>query len=71
MGEQSGLRAGDDGFQITVAGGIKLVGAQITSTQAAVDANRNVVNAPSIEYADVQNKLETKGPRVRQFGSPE
>jgi filamentous hemagglutinin len=61
VGEQSGLRAGDGGFQITAASGIQLVGAQITSTQAAVDQHLNVVNAPSIEYADVQNKLETKG----------
>ncbi len=61
VGEQSGLRAEDGGFQIKAASGIKLVGAQITSTQAAVDQHLKVVNAPSIEYADVQNKLETKG----------
>jgi filamentous hemagglutinin len=36
-------------------------GLRDSATQAAVDEHLNVVNAPSIEYADVQNKLETKG----------
>ncbi|MFM7632569.1 MAG: hemagglutinin repeat-containing protein, partial [Betaproteobacteria bacterium] len=39
--EQSGIKAGDDGFTVKVAGDTTLTGGVITSTQAAVDAKRN------------------------------
>lgn len=40
-GEQSGIRAGDGGFQVDVQGRTELIGGAITSTQAAVDLQRN------------------------------
>jgi filamentous hemagglutinin len=39
--EQSGIRAGDGGFDVKVVGDTTLKGGAISSTQAAVDANRN------------------------------
>lgn len=39
--EQSGIRAGDGGFDVKAAGDVTLTGGAITSTQAAVDAHRN------------------------------
>jgi filamentous hemagglutinin len=39
--EQSGIRAGDGGFDVKVTGDTTLKGGVISSTQAAIDANRN------------------------------
>jgi hypothetical protein len=39
--EQSGIKAGDGGFTVNVQGNTALVGGAITSTQAAVDQNKN------------------------------
>ncbi|WP_230598323.1 hemagglutinin repeat-containing protein, partial [Xanthomonas albilineans] len=39
--EQSGIQAGDGGFDITVHGNTDLKGAVIASTQAAIDQGRN------------------------------
>jgi filamentous hemagglutinin len=39
--EQSGIRAGDGGFNVRVQGNTQLTGGQITSTQAAVDNQLN------------------------------
>ena len=45
VGEQSAIRAGDGGFNLSVAGKTDLVGGQITSTQAAIDNNKNSYEA--------------------------
>jgi len=39
--EQSGLKAGDGGFTVNVKGDTDLKGGAITSTQAAIDQNKN------------------------------
>lgn len=41
VNEQSGIRAGDGGFAVKAAGDVTLKGGAITSTQAAVEDNRN------------------------------
>ncbi|WP_234667820.1 hemagglutinin repeat-containing protein [Halomonas sp. TD01] len=41
VNEQSGLRAGDGGFQVNVGGTTNLTGGAITSTQTAIDEDRN------------------------------
>ena len=41
VGEQSGIKAGDGGFTVNVQGNTDLKGGAITSTQAAVDQNKN------------------------------
>ena len=41
VSEQSGFQSGDGGFNVNVQGNTRLVGGAITSTQAAIDQNRN------------------------------
>ncbi|WP_228768308.1 hemagglutinin repeat-containing protein [Limnohabitans sp. DM1] len=45
VGEQSAIRAGDGGFNVNVQGKTTLTGGQITSTQAAIDNNKNSYDA--------------------------
>jgi filamentous hemagglutinin len=54
--EQSGIKAGDGGFDVKVAGDTTLKGGVISSTQAAVDANRNQFSAGGqVATADIEN----------------
>ena len=56
VGEQSAIRAGDGGFNISVDGKTNLTGGQITSTQAAIDNNKNsYASAGGTETKDLQN----------------
>jgi hypothetical protein len=56
VGEQSAIRAGDGGFNVSVAGKTTLTGGQITSTQAAVDAGKNAyTSAGGTTTTDLQN----------------
>jgi filamentous hemagglutinin len=56
VGEQSAIRAGDGGFAVNVQGKTDLVGGQITSTQAAVDQNKNSYEAKQgTTTTDLQN----------------
>ena len=56
VGQQSAIRAGDGGFDITVDGGTRLIGGQITSSQAAVDNNLNHYQANAgTETQDLHN----------------
>jgi filamentous hemagglutinin len=56
VGEQSAIRAGDGGFAVNVSGKTDLVGAQITSTQAAIDNNKNNFQAKEgTTVTDLQN----------------
>jgi filamentous hemagglutinin len=54
--EQSGLKAGDGGFQVTVRGNTSLVGGAITSTQAAIDNNANTFSTAQLTTSDIDNK---------------
>jgi len=57
VGEQSGLRAGDGGFDIHVKGKTTLNGGAITSTQAAVDAGHNRFESEGgVALSDLQNR---------------
>ncbi|MBE7939122.1 hemagglutinin repeat-containing protein [Ramlibacter aquaticus] len=58
--EQSGIRAGDGGFQIKAQGGTGLVGGAITSTQSAIDHGLNRLETPGIVTRDLQNTAEYK-----------
>ena len=53
--EQSGIFAGDDGYQINVKGQTHLKGGLITSTKAAEDAGKNQFSSGSIVVEDIQN----------------
>lgn len=61
VGEQTAIRAGDQGFQIVARGGTVLEGAQITSTQAAIDDHRNSFSSPSVVVQDITNHSNTQG----------
>ncbi|MGV0982938.1 MAG: hemagglutinin repeat-containing protein [Limnohabitans sp.] len=56
VGEQSAIRAGDGGFNVNVNGKTNLTGGQITSTQAAIDNNKNSYEAKQgTTTTDLQN----------------
>ncbi len=59
--EQSGIRAGDGGFQVEVKGHTDLKGGAITSTQAAVAAGANSFQSGSLSLSDIQNQADYKG----------
>ncbi|GHU07806.1 hypothetical protein FACS1894158_16520 [Betaproteobacteria bacterium] len=57
---QSGIAAGDGGFDITVKGGTELIGAAITSTQTAIDEDRNSLTTASLKSSDLKNVQSTE-----------
>ncbi len=61
VGEQSGIRSGDAGFDIQVKGKTVLKGGAITSTQVAVDEQRNGFESEGgIALEDVHNEARYK-----------
>ena len=57
--EQSGIRAGDGGFDVKVKGDTDLKGGAITSTQEAINENRNrFETGGQLTLSDIQNKAE-------------
>ncbi|HEJ1943237.1 TPA: hemagglutinin repeat-containing protein [Pseudomonas aeruginosa] len=56
--EQSGIQAGDGGFDIRVKGNTDLKGALIASNQAAIDAGKNRLETASLTTSDIQNRAE-------------
>jgi len=59
--EQSGLKAGDGGFQVDVKGNTDLKGGAITSTQAAIDNTKNSFQTGGeLTLSDIQNKADYK-----------
>ncbi|MDM0030084.1 hemagglutinin repeat-containing protein [Variovorax saccharolyticus] len=62
VGEQSGIKAGDGGFDVKVKGDTNLVGGVIESTQAAIDAgNNNFKTGGSLTISDLQNQSQASG----------
>ena len=53
--EQSGIQAGDGGFDVKVAGNTNLVGGVIASTDQAVDGGKNSFTTGSLTMTDVVN----------------
>ncbi len=65
VNEQSAIRAGDGGFDVSVKGKTDLVGGQITSTQAAVDADKNTFSsAGGVTTTDLQNSASFEAKSV-------
>ncbi len=59
VGEQTAIRAGDGGFDIDVQGKTTLTGAQITSTDKAVQGGKNSFkSAGGIDMQDLQNSAQ-------------
>ena len=53
--EQSGIKAGDDGFQVNVGGNTDLRGAVIASTDKAVEGDKNMLVTASLTTNDIKN----------------
>ena len=58
VNEQSGILAGDDGYNINVKNHTDLKGGIITSTQAAEDAGRNSFSTSTLTASDIQNHAD-------------
>ncbi|QMT13702.1 hemagglutinin repeat-containing protein (plasmid) [Ralstonia solanacearum] len=56
--EQSGIKAGDGGFQINVRGNTDLKGAVITSTDKAVQNGANSLTTATLTTSDIQNHAD-------------
>ncbi|GJI97212.1 hypothetical protein RugamoR57_39300 [Duganella caerulea] len=54
--EQSGIKAGDGGFQVAVNGNTDLKGGLLSSSQNAIDQGSNVLMTGSLTSSDLQNK---------------
>ena len=61
VGEQSGIKAGDGGFDVNVKGNTDLKGGVIASTDKAVDEGRNTfTTGGALTSSDIQNKADYK-----------
>lgn len=58
--EQSGIRAGDGGFQVTVAGNTDLKGGVISSSKQAINDRRNSLATATLSFSDIENRDSTK-----------
>lgn len=56
--EQTGIKAGDGGFQIKTVGNTDLTGAMITSSDQAVTDNKNSLNTGTLTHSDLLNRAE-------------
>ncbi len=56
--EQSGIKAGDDGFDINVRGNTDLVGGVIASSDKAVQDGKNSLVTSSLTSRDIKNKAD-------------
>lgn len=67
---QAGIKAGDGGFDVKVAGNTNLTGAVIESTQAAIDNNKNRFSAGgTLTMRDLQNVSQSSGSSYSASGS--
>jgi filamentous hemagglutinin len=63
--EQSGIKAGDGGFTVNVQGNTDLKGGAITSTQAAIDQNKNSFQTGgTLTTSDIENKASYEAKSV-------
>ncbi|WP_036307982.1 hemagglutinin repeat-containing protein [Methylophilus sp. 5] len=58
VNEQSGIYAGDEGFQVNVNGNTDLKGAIIASTDKAIQDNKNSLTTNTLTTSDIHNKAE-------------
>jgi len=56
--EQSGIKAGDEGFQVEVAGNTDLKGAVIASADKAIEKEKNSLITATLTQSDIQNRAE-------------
>ncbi|MBK3824409.1 hemagglutinin repeat-containing protein, partial [Paraburkholderia aspalathi] len=62
--EQSGIKAGDGGFQVNVKGNTDLKGGVIASNDKAVQDGVNSLTTATLTHSDIQNRAEYSGQQV-------
>lgn len=62
--EQSGIKAGDGGFQVSVEGNTDLKGAVIASSDQAAQDGRNSLVTGSLTTSDIENRASYSGQSV-------
>ena len=68
VSEQSGIKAGDGGFQVEVAGNTDLKGAVIASTDKAVADGKNTLDTGTLTSSDIKNKAEYDATSINLSG---
>ncbi|WP_456022333.1 hemagglutinin repeat-containing protein [Pseudomonas protegens] len=68
VSEQSGIKAGDGGFQVEVKGNTDLVGAVIASTDKAVADGKNTLSTGTLTSSDIKNKAEYDASSINLSG---
>ncbi|WP_256735539.1 hemagglutinin repeat-containing protein [Pseudomonas sp. dw_612] len=68
VSEQSGIKAGNGGFQVEVAGNTDLKGAVIASTDKAVADGKNTLSTGTLTSSDIKNKAEYDATSVNLSG---
>jgi len=58
VNEQSGIYAGDEGFQVNVNGNTDLKGAVVASTDKAIQDNKNSLTTNTLTTSNIENKAE-------------
>ena len=66
--EQSGIQAGDDGFQVKVKGNTDLKGGMIASTEQAVQDGVNRLTTGTLTFSDIENRAEYSATSVSLGG---
>lgn len=66
--EQTGIKAGDGGFQINVKGNTDLKGAVIASTDKAVIEGKNSLTTGTLTHSDIKNKAEYDATSINVSG---
>ncbi|MFZ7109952.1 filamentous hemagglutinin, partial [Avibacterium avium] len=67
--EQSGLFAGDEGYQVNVRKHTDLTGGLITSTAQAETEGKNRFETGTLSYSDIENHANYKGSAIGLSGS--
>nr|WP_221179077.1 hemagglutinin repeat-containing protein [Pseudomonas brassicacearum] len=68
VSEQSGIKAGNGGFQVEVTGNTDLVGAVIASTDKAVADGKNTLSTGTLTSSDIKNKAEYDASSINLSG---
>uniref|UniRef100_A0A0S4UFB1 Large exoproteins involved in heme utilization or adhesion n=1 Tax=Ralstonia solanacearum TaxID=305 RepID=A0A0S4UFB1_RALSL len=66
--EQSGIKAGDGGFQVGVKGNTDLKGGVIASSDKAVQEGLNRLTTATLTHSDIQNQANYSGSQVSISG---
>jgi filamentous hemagglutinin len=67
--EQSGIKTGDGGFQLTVTGNTDLKGGLLSSGQYAIDYGNNFLSTGSLTASDLRNRDEHSATGFSMTGS--